>query len=345
MGCFLVLPVLVVTRWQVEEIGTYPVTGFTSAPLKAYFYLTAIWGATKLLFLAWGDLERDQPDTLLSTHQVRSKLAEGLPPDIYQGDYARRLSRVPGNQALQLCIDHKQLRIPRLHPRHAGIRIAHISDLHMTGRLGPQWYEVVAQQVNQLQPDVVAITGDILENEACWPWLTDSLATLRAELGVYYVLGNHDFYVDSRRTCQILSEAGLQYLSGSWLETEWRGAPVVLAGNELPWQNQAATIRAAPARDAEQLPLRISLLHTPDQFGWAAAHDVDLALAGHTHGGQVRLPILGAVASPSLYGIRYACGVFCRENTVMHVTRGIGGKIPLRWNCPPEIAMLELVGG
>jgi predicted MPP superfamily phosphohydrolase len=69
---------------------------------------------------------------------------------------------------------------------------------------------------------------------------------------------------------------------------------------------------------------------------------VDLALAGHTHGGQVQLPILGVVASPSLHGTRYACGVFRRGNTVMHVSRGLGGETPFRWRCPPEIALLEL---
>ena len=84
-------------------------------------------------------------------------------------------------------------------------------------------------------------------------------------------------------------------------------------------------------------------MHTPDQFDWAVNHGVDLALAGHTHGGQVCFPLLGAVASPSLYGTRFAGGTFRQGDTVMHVTRGISGETPLRWNCPPEIAVLELV--
>lgn len=66
-------------------------------------------------------------------------------------------------------------------------------------------------------------------------------------------------------------------------------------------------------------------------------------LAGHTHGGQVQLPLLGVIMSPSLHGTRYACGVFRRGRTVMHVTRGVGGETPLRWRCPPELALLELI--
>jgi predicted MPP superfamily phosphohydrolase len=71
---------------------------------------------------------------------------------------------------------------------------------------------------------------------------------------------------------------------------------------------------------------------------------MDLALAGHTHGGQVQFPVLGVIGSPSLHGTRYACGVFCRGETVLHVTRGLSGQTPLRWRCPPEVALLELVG-
>ena len=89
--------------------------------------------------------------------------------------------------------------------------------------------------------------------------------------------------------------------------------------------------------------LRVVLAHTPDQYAWSRQADADLMLAGHTHGGQVQLPWLGVIASPSLYGSRYACGVFRSGPTVMHVTRGVGGERPVRWRCPPEAALLELV--
>lgn len=109
--------------------------------------------------------------------------------------------------------------------------------------------------------------------------------------------------------------------------------------------DRAADLSTVPQASGEETPLRVFLLHTPDQFAWACAHDADLVLAGHTHGGQVRFPVLGAVACPSLYGTRYAGGVFRRGPTVMHVTRGLGGKTPIRVNCPPEAALLRLAVG
>ena len=101
----------------------------------------------------------------------------------------------------------------------------------------------------------------------------------------------------------------------------------------------------APPRDAAGLPLRFLLAHGPDQFAWAQQNDFDLVLVGHNHGGQVRLPLLGAILAPSLSGTRYAGGVFRRGNTVMHVSRGTGSHTPLRWNCPPEVALLTLSQG
>ncbi|MCG8451411.1 MAG: metallophosphoesterase [Pirellulales bacterium] len=340
--CFLALPAATVWRWEVLELETFRLSGSSASLLKAYVYFCASWGVVKLLLLRFDDRQRDQPDTLLSWRQERSPLAEQLDSNVYQGTYPRLLSLAPGNQSLLLTIDYKKLRIPRLPARYEGIRIAHLSDLHMTGRLGRRLFEVVVEQVNQLQADAVMITGDIVENDSCLPWLAESLAHLRAKYGVYFILGNHDYYIDSSETLRRLTDAGLHYLEKNWLEVQWQGEPVVLAGNELPWRTGTAAHPAAPPRREDQLPLRISLMHTPDQFGWAQQHDVDLALAGHVHGGQFRLPILGPVACPSLYGTRYACGVFRQGNTVMHVTRGISGVLPLRWNCLPEIAILEL---
>ena len=84
------------------------------------------------------------------------------------------------------------------------------------------------------------------------------------------------------------------------------------------------------------------LSHSPDQIRWARNHNIQLMLAGHTHGGQGRLPLLGPILSPSLYGSRFASGQFYHDPTTMHVTRGLGGTRLLRLNCPPELSLLTL---
>jgi predicted MPP superfamily phosphohydrolase len=88
--------------------------------------------------------------------------------------------------------------------------------------------------------------------------------------------------------------------------------------------------------------LSILLSHSPDQFARAQREGYKLMLAGHVHGGQIRPPIVGPMLSPSHYGVRFASGVFHRPPTLLHVTRGVSGMIPLRFNCPPEVAKLVL---
>jgi predicted MPP superfamily phosphohydrolase len=110
----------------------------------------------------------------------------------------------------------------------------------------------------------------------------------------------------------------------------------------LPWFKPASNFDNVPNYGEPGRPLRILLSHSPDEFEWAQARDVDLVLAGHLHGGQVRLPLFGAIVSPSRYGVRYSLGVFTAGNTVMHVSRGTGSLTPLRYNCPPEISLLTL---
>jgi predicted MPP superfamily phosphohydrolase len=141
----------------------------------------------------------------------------------------------------------------------------------------------------------------------------------------------------------MLVDGGLVHLGGRQLETSVRNRPVLLAGDERPWFFPAPdVVGTASAKGPERAPLRILLAHTPDQLPWARAHDVDLMLAGHLHGGQIQLPLVGPIFSPSLTGVQYACGLFYARPTIMHVTRGVSGEFPIRMNCPPEIVRLVL---
>jgi predicted MPP superfamily phosphohydrolase len=86
----------------------------------------------------------------------------------------------------------------------------------------------------------------------------------------------------------------------------------------------------------------ILLSHSPDQFRWGTSEGADLIFSGHNHGGQVRLPVVGPVLMPSLYGRRYDRGFFQRKGTLLYSNQGVGAKHPLRWNCLPEVALFEL---
>ena len=340
---FLTMPIVLLVNGQ--ELFKHWSAGWeesASFPIRYLQFCVAFCLGQFLLKLAAAKVKND-PKTLRQWRREPVSYEVEPGAGLYHGRYPKLLSRVPGNQSLQLRVDHKRIALPRLHPKHEGLKIAQISDFHMTGRIDRVWFEMIIAKVNRLEPDAIAITGDIVESESCLAWLPETLCKLEARLGVYFILGNHDKFVNITRTREILTVSGQTCLSGRWVQVDWNGAPVVLAGNERPWLPEVGALEDAPARGADNLPLRLLLMHTPDQIAWARQHDADLVLAGHTHGGQICFPLLGPVACPSIHGTRYTDGVYREGSTVLHVTRGLSGRTPLRWLCPPEIALLELV--
>ncbi|QEG34786.1 metallophosphoesterase [Bythopirellula goksoeyrii] len=338
---FAVFPLVIVYQWWTIGGGFLSTAADSNLSIlvKVYFLFCCFIGYGNILARMVGFFPEDDPTILVSKQSELVSPEKPFRSGQWVGWYPRMLGAIPLNEALSLSVDSKQLFIPQLPDQLAGIRIAHLSDLHLTGRIGSEWYHFVADQVNLAKADVIVLTGDLIENESCRSCLIESLGQLQARLGVYFILGNHDLYIDAKRTVAELVEAGLLYVGDCCREVSWNGTSVQIAGNELPWVGHAPSY----PQHSDVNAFRLGLLHTPDQIDWAYRAGVNLALAGHTHGGQVRFPLLGAVAAPSLYGTRFACGTFRRGNTVMHVTRGISGETPLRWNCPPEIAVLELV--
>lgn len=286
----------------------------------------------------------ERQGVLTANHTTRFMPAGGVATLAAPGVPAL-LARLPFNQAHEIHVHEKQLVNPRMPAGHQGLRIAHLTDLHISGRITKAYFQNVVEQVNACEPHIVAVTGDLVERNHCLAWIPDTLGRLQAPGGVYYVLGNHDRHVDVQRLHTALADVGWQYVGGQWRQIVVQNVPLIVAGNELPWYKPAAELSACPPRAANGLPLRIVLSHSPDQFHWAQQHDVDLILAGHNHGGQVCLPLIGPILAPSRYGVRYAAGAFRAGNTVLHVSRGTSCLTPIRVNCPPEIAILTLQAG
>lgn len=269
------------------------------------------------------------------TEQRTLDLEAQLGDDATGDDRVRRLARLPGNQVLRVSVEHLEVPLDRLPAELEGLRIAHLTDLHMSGRLALAYFQEVVRAVNEWQPDLICVTGDIVEYAPQLDWVAPTLGELRPRLGAYFVLGNHDAKVDCQELRQRLAQAGLTDVGSQVVEAEYQGTTFRLCGDERPWFSDGPTLTESKA-------FTLCLTHTPDRFGWAIEHRVDLALAGHTHGGQVCFPLLGPLLCPSRHGVRYASGTFRRRGTVMHVGRGTGSLFPLRYNCPPEVALLTL---
>jgi predicted MPP superfamily phosphohydrolase len=274
---------------------------------------------------------------LISNHTRRIDVSRELGQRPLCGWSTWLFASLPGNQMCDLYIHDKTVLLPRLPPELDGLTLLHLSDLHLSGKITRPYFDYVIDRSRELEPDLVAITGDILEYECCYDWLPGTLGRLTSRHGMFFVLGNHDRRLrDVARLRRTLGELGLHDVGRAVVRLEIGGKPVLVAGNELPW------FGPPPELPDDPRPLRILLSHAPDPIPWARERDVDLMLAGHTHGGHIRLPLIGPTVCPSRFGVKYASGLFYEEPTVLHVSRGLSGLDPLRFNCPPELTRLIL---
>jgi predicted MPP superfamily phosphohydrolase len=287
------------------------------------------------------------PKQLLSNDTAVVDIADRLGHRPVATPKGRVYARFPGTEIFRVHVARKTLLVADLPPELEGLTIAHLSDLHMTGDLDQDFYREVVAAANELDPDLVAITGDILEKPRCLPWIPSTLGELKSRCGTFFVLGNHELRLgDPAPLRQALTACGLIDMGSRSLSLTIRNTEIMLAGSELPWFGATPDLPLIP-HSAFRTPhsLRLLLSHTPDQLPWARRHGFQLMLAGHNHGGQIRLPWLGALITPSRFGSRYAGGVYHAAPTLLHVSRGISGVPPIRLNCPPEIALLVLRRG
>ncbi|MFV1965420.1 MAG: metallophosphoesterase [Pirellulaceae bacterium] len=287
-----------------------------------------------------------RPALFVSNHSSSADMLDYLERKPIGDLFTKCLDLVPGHQMFALQVNDKSLKLDRLDDPLDGLSIAHLSDLHFSGRITRPYFEVVMDRANELDADLVAITGDIIDKARCLDWLPAVLGRLESRHGVFYVLGNHDKRLpDTDDLRRRLTDLGLIDLGGRHQIIAVRGTEILVAGNERPWFGPRPQVPARTSGDKVDMRFRLLLAHTPDQIAWARRHEFDLMLAGHTHGGQIRLPGVGPIFAPSLHGIKYASGLFHEPPTVLHVSRGISGLDPLRWNCPPELAKLVLKSG
>ena len=203
------------------------------------------------------------------------------------------------------------------------------------------------------------MTGDYVYGSAAYSApCAQELAALRAPYGTFAVLGNHDIWTDAEQVAANLSAAGIGILRNQAIPLSSQGAALWLVGVEdtgllagtfgdfrALWQ-PAATALARLLKEIPPDEARVLLVHNPDFTEMLPEDRVDLALCGHTHGGQVRLPLLGAPIVPSCFGQKYAGGLVAGSQTTVYVNRGIGVIAPpVRFNCRPEITLLRLKSG
>ncbi len=246
------------------------------------------------------------------------------------------LLRLPGNESFRLCLRDWDVAIPGLPEPLDGLRIVQLTDLHLARCFRPAFFERVIDACRNWEADLVVLTGDVVEDDAAIEWIEPLLSPLEARLAKLAILGNHDEDYQPPAILAELARAGFETLEGRWTTLDAVGATIAVGGTSAPWGPDVDPTAMPPAA------FRILLSHSPDRFYRAAQWGIELMLSGHNHGGQIRLPMIGAVFMPSIYSRRFDHGFFRRGRTLMYASAGIAGMHPVRYGCPPEITRFVL---
>ncbi len=233
--------------------------------------------------------------------------------------------------------------VPRLPEEFSGIKLLHISDLHYGPLVPFSFVEKLFQKVQAIDKDIIVCTGDYIHERngteqinTIWPLLSK----LVAPEGVFSVLGNHDHWGDTERSMYWLEKSG-QNARSKAIPIERKGQRLWVVGVGDLWEDDIdidAVLRKVPKDEC-----RIVLAHNPDSADSPYEGEVDLMISGHTHGGQVNVPFFGPPVLP-VKNKRYSSGlVRTTKGQSLFISRGIGWAIyPVRFNCFPEIPILEL---
>lgn len=239
-------------------------------------------------------------------------------------------------------VNRYKIPIPNLPLSFHGFTLAHLTDVHLGALVSPSFVEEIVHRTNRLNTDVIICTGDyvherntIEEIDQVWP----VLSKLSARYGVYSVLGNHDHWADTDRSLYWLGRSGQNIRHQC--KPIYKGRERILLGGAGDFEEDELKIDQTFA-NTDQEDCRILLSHNPDSVDTQFETPLSLVLSGHTHGGQVVIPFWGAPRLP-VENKAYSSGLINTPKTPLFISRGIGwSTLPVRFNCYPEIAVLEL---
>ena len=240
-----------------------------------------------------------------------------------------------------------QFAIPNWPAGCDGLRIAVLADLHVGSPFnGPDKLDRVIARTGQAHPDLILLAGDFVIHGVRGGTFTppEQIATalrqLSAPLGVWAVLGNHDWWFDAPRVRAALEAVGIPVLDDTAIAIGSPSCDFWLVGISDYWEGRH-DVTGALAQVTDEAPV-LAFTHNPDVFPDVPAR-VSLTIAGHTHGGQVYIPFFGRPVVPSKYGERYAIGHIVEDGRHLFVTPGLGTSIiPVRFLVPPEISVLTV---
>jgi len=250
-----------------------------------------------------------------------------------------KTAQIALDEANSLSLERVEIRLKRLPPKLDGFKIIHLSDTHHSPFTNLDHVIRTVKIANRLRPDMFVLTGDYVshEREYISP-VAAELGKLKAHYGTYACLGNHDHWTDADLVTHLFRGEGINMLVNEGERIEARGASFWLAGVDDYMVGK--TDVAAALRGSYPDEMKLLLAHNPIIFRQSVRAKIDLTLSGHTHGGQIKLRDEEKRILPQR---KLKAGLHARRNSQVYITRGIGTVVvPMRYQCPPEISLLEL---
>ena len=254
------------------------------------------------------------------------------------GDWSKK-AKSAMDEANSLSLERVEIRLKRLPPKLDGFKIIQLSDTHHSPFTGLEHLERAIKIANRLRPDMFLLTGDYVSHarEYIAP-VAAALGRLKSRYGTYACLGNHDHWTDADLVTELFRDEGINVLINEGFRFETRRGSFWIAGVDDYMVGK--TDVPASLRGSFPDEMKLLLAHNPIIFREAARYGVDLTLSGHTHGGQIKLRDDEKRILPQR---KLKAGLHTRRNSQIYITRGIGTVVvPMRYQCPPEISLLEL---
>lgn len=229
-----------------------------------------------------------------------------------------------------------------------GFRIAHITDIQGDRYTGAEKIERYVQLVNQQNPDLVVVTGDLISYGTDYVEMAaQELSKIKAFHGTYFVIGDHDYWAGSEHIVQALVERNIKVLQGENAFLDVDGATIRLSGLTNVYSRKAPIeeIRAVTRDTTHKADLRVMLSHQVSEpiIDQSQAAVYEMLLAGHTHGGQIRVPLFFTKFSAPDFETQYVAGQYYKGDMLININNGLGFTLsPVRYNAPPNISVIEL---
>lgn len=249
-----------------------------------------------------------------------------------------KVARTAIDEANSLSLEHVEIRLRRLPKKLDGFKIIHLSDTHHSPLTGLAHIERAVKIANRLKPDICLLTGDYVSHDSEYiaPVAT-ALGKLKAKHGVHACLGNHDHWTDAELVTHLFRGEGIKVLINEGFRIETRRGGFWLCGVDDYMVGKTDVPAALLGSYPDEM--KLLLAHNPIIFREAARLGIDLTLSGHTHGGQIRV----RNTEKNIIPRRRKAGLHKRRASQIYITRGIGTVVlPVRYQCPPEISLLEL---